>query len=73
MPLVSLPYGIIKTSKVAHKTLLFTQNDYYEELLIMKARSPKLFNKLSPAARLAVIYYERAKHQASETADEFES
>lgn len=46
----------------------FERNEYYERLLALLDQDPGAVARLSPAARLALGYYQRAKasHEAEE-------
>jgi hypothetical protein len=43
----------------------FEINNFYESILLMRAKDPKTFASLSPATKAALFAYERAKRQAA--------
>jgi hypothetical protein len=47
----------------------FKPNAFYERLIELRARRPEEFERLSPASRLALGFYEGAKRRASMLAE----
>ena len=48
----------------------FLQNAYYERLIELRREQPDVFSTLSPAARLALSYYECQKRRQALLYDE---
>ncbi len=48
----------------------FTENSFYERLIVLRCKQPEVFAALSPAARLTLGYYEAAKRGQSLLDDE---
>jgi hypothetical protein len=58
-----------KPSNVNHD-VTFTENLFYERLIVLRRKQPEVFAALSPAARLTLGYYEAAKRGQSLLDDE---
>lgn len=43
---------------------IFTTNDYYEQLLMLKATKPNVFASLSPVSKLSLVEYESQKRES---------
>ncbi len=53
------------TNKLAkHGATAFEQNGFYEHMMEVRRKQPKVFEGLSPATKLALAEYEKQKRQA---------
>lgn len=46
------------------KPIKFETNGFYEHMIEVRRKQPKVFEGLSPATKLALVEYEKAKRQS---------